>query len=86
MNAGVTLDQQTRGMSIETLISSYILRLSVHKNRWRIGLQDVRTGEWVSFDSFDRLADHLEQLSQQGAGVSGTPARAPPETTTLKKP
>lgn len=70
-------------MSVETLISSYILRLSVHRNRWRIGLHHVRSGEVVMFDSFDHLAAYLERLSSELDGFARAP---PPEADPLKQP
>lgn len=57
-------------MSTETLVSSYILRLSIKRNRWRIGLHNVRTGEALVFSSFEDLAKHLETHSFQIVNAS----------------
>ena len=68
-------------MPSEILISSYILRLSVHRNRWRIVLQDVRTGEAEPFSSIEGLIAHLGHLNVRldwNLAVERRP-RAPPD-------
>ncbi len=47
-------------MSAERLLGSYILRVSIHRNRWRLSVQDVRGGEARTFGSFQELLEHLE--------------------------
>ncbi len=49
----------------EYLLSSYVVRVAVRRGRWRISLQDVRTGKIRHFDSFALLLKHFESLEPQ---------------------
>ena len=49
----------------EHLLSSYVVRVAVRRGRWRISLQDVRTGKISHFESFALLLGHLESLEPQ---------------------
>jgi hypothetical protein len=50
-------------MPVETVLSSYILRLTRKRNRLQVGLQDVRSGSTLHFESIEALIAHLEQLN-----------------------
>ena len=68
-------------MPAETVLSSYILRLTRKRNRLHVGLQNVRTGETQHFDGIEALIAHLEGLGVgQGwhAALEGH-SRAPPD-------
>ena len=42
------------------LLHSYLLRVAIRDNRWQLQLQDLRTGEALTFASFRALHEHLE--------------------------
>jgi hypothetical protein len=68
-------------MPVETVLSSYILRLTRKRSRLQVGLQDVRSGSTQKFESIEALIEHLEQLNLNldwKLEVEGT-ARAPPD-------
>jgi hypothetical protein len=50
-------------MPVETVLSSYILRLTRKRNRLQVGLQDVRSGSTQHFESIEALIAHLELLN-----------------------
>lgn len=50
-------------MCKETLLSGYILRVSVKRHHWHITLHNLKTGEVKTFSSFEALHIYLEQVS-----------------------
>jgi hypothetical protein len=74
-------------MQRETILSSYILRLSRKHQRLRVGLQDVRTGYTQDFDSIEALIEHLGhlQISLESNLTTDDAARAPPVIPKLKR-
>lgn len=54
-------------MRRKTLLSGYILRVAVERNRWPISLFTPTPGEVVTFDSFEALGAYFEQMSIQHA-------------------
>jgi hypothetical protein len=74
-------------MQRETILSSYILRLSRKHQRLRVGLQDVRTGHTEDFDSIEALIEHLGHLqtSLELKLITDDAARAPPVIPKLKR-
>ena len=68
MNKATTVDSDPEPVLPilgEHLLSSYVVRVMVRRGRWRISLQDVRTGKISHFDSFALLLEHLESLEPQ---------------------
>jgi hypothetical protein len=47
----------------ERLLCGYVLRVSIERNRWKLGLLNVETGEARLFGSFEDLKQHLESVS-----------------------
>jgi hypothetical protein len=74
-------------MQRETILSSYILRLSRKHQRLRVGLQEVRTGHTQDFDSIEALIEHLGhlQISLELKLITDDAARAPPVIPKLKR-
>jgi hypothetical protein len=52
-------------MTGETLLSGYILRVAVKRNRWHLSLHNLKTGEVKTFDSFEALSEHLALVSSR---------------------
>ena len=75
-------------MPAETVLSSYILRLTRKRNRLHVGLQNVRTGETQHFDGIEALIAHLEQLDLRFEDLleTNSVARAPPKRKPSSKP
>ena len=68
-------------MPAETVLLSYILRLTRKANRLQVGLQDLRSGRTNHFESIEGLIQHFEQLSVSldwNLTIEGEP-RGPPE-------
>jgi hypothetical protein len=68
-------------MPVETVLSSYILRLTRKRKRLQVGLQDVRSGSTQHFESIEALIEHLEHLNislDWNLAVDGQ-SRAPPD-------
>ena len=55
-------------MDHERLLSGYVLRVSIRRNRWSLVLLNVETGEVEQFSSFESLKEHLEARANDSLG------------------
>jgi hypothetical protein len=62
-------------MSPERLLGGYVLRIAVHRRRWRLSLQDVKTGEQHVFTSFEALCEHLESRALKTSSIDEEPVQ-----------
>jgi len=63
-------------MREETLLSGYILRVAVKRNRWHLTLHNLKTGSVKTFSSFEALRAFLEHASTH---PTGPPCNEPPK-------
>lgn len=54
-------------MPAERVMNGYLLRVSVRRHRLHLTLHDLRTGQHLTFRSFDLLLEHLERVAAQNS-------------------
>ena len=61
------------------LLSGYVLRVTVHANRWHIVLVDLARGVTLTFHDFTDLARHLElEAARRAVGFVASRTPDPP--------